>query len=89
MKRILLALIVVLISSSGWSEVTLIRKIPDSGENQVDAQWSKPRPQPEQITSEPEFSARFILGGQSGADAGGEPLFDLYTDSTLSLSQPL
>jgi len=86
---ILSALLLVLFFSPAWSQVTLIRKIPDSGEHQVDAQWSKPRPQPEQTVGQAEFSARIILGGQSGGGATGEPVYDLYTDSTLSLAQPL
>ncbi len=83
------AVLLILLVFPSWSEVTLIRKIPDSGEHQVDAQWSKPRPQVEQTVGQPEFSARIMLGGQSGGDGTGEPVYDLYTDSTLSLAQPL
>jgi hypothetical protein len=72
-----------------WSEVTLIRKLPDSGDHQGEAQWSKPRPQPGQMVGQTELSARIILGGQGGGDSAGEAVYDLYTDSTLSLAQPL
>jgi hypothetical protein len=83
------AILLFLLAFPAWGEVTLIRKIPDSGQNQVDARWSKPRPQTEQIVGQAELSARIILGGQGGGDAAGEPVHDLYTDSTLSLAQPL
>jgi len=83
------AMLLLLLGFPARGEVTLIRKIPDSGEHQVDAQWTKPRPQVEQTVGQPEFSARIMLGGQGGGDATGEPVYDLYTDSTLSLTQPL
>jgi len=83
------AILLLLLFSPAWSEVTLIRKIPDSGEHQADAQWSKPRPQPEQMVGQRDFSALIILGGQGGGGATGEPVYDLYTDSTVSLAQPL
>jgi len=83
------AVLLILLGIPAWGEVTLIRKIPDSGEHQVDAQWTKPRPQVEQTVGQTEFSARIMLGGQGGGDGTGEPVYDLYTDSTLSLAQPL
>ena len=83
------AMLLLLLGFPARGEVTLIRKIPDSGEHQVDAQWTKPRPQVEQTVGQTEFSARIMLGGQSGGDANGENVYDLYTDSTLSLTQPL
>ena len=88
-KFALITIILLLLCSAAGTEVTLIRKIPDTGEHQVDAQWTKPRPQPEQAAGQTEFSMRIILGGQGGVSATGEQENDLYTDSTLSLAQPL
>ncbi len=88
-KFALITIILLLLCSAAWTEVTLIRKIPDTGENQVDARWTKPRPQPEQVVGQTEFSMRIILGGQGGLSAAGEQDYDLYTDSTFSLAQPL
>jgi len=88
-KFAVITIILLLLCSSAWTDVTLIRKIPDTGEHQVDAQWTKPRPQPEQTPGQTEFSMRIILGGQGGVSAAGEQENDLYTDSTFSLAQPL
>jgi len=89
MRRAVTAALLLLACAAACAQVTLIRKIPDSGENQVEAQWSKPRPQPEQTVGQTEFSMRLILGAQAGGNAAREPLADVYSDSTLSLAQPL
>ncbi len=71
--------------------VQIYRRLPATGENTVQAQWLKPRPDPQRSTQTgvTEFSGRLKLGGSAGLEAAGEERLNLLTDSTFSLIQPL
>ncbi len=89
MRAAAVGLTLLLIVSSAGAEVTLIRKLPQTSENRTEAEWTKPRPQPEQSPAVTQFSARIIIGGQGGVSADGDQQYDVYTDSSFSLAQPL
>ncbi|GEM_PF-3482194 len=95
-KSITLALAVLLFGSFGssflWSEVRIVRKLPDTGVNKVEAQWSAPKPDIEKeevFLGKTQFSGRLSLGGSGGNDSSGTTNYDFFTDSRFSLLQPL
>lgn len=73
------------------ADVIIVRKVPISGENHVQAQWTKPQPDPEraQLLGRTEFSGRFSVGGTGGNTAAGSAVYGLFTDSNFKLIQPL
>lgn len=73
------------------AEVFIVREFPISGENHVQAQWTKPKPEPEhaQLLGRTEFSGRFSAGGTGGNTADGSTVSGLFTDSNFTLIQPL
>ena len=75
----------------GESNVQIVRKNPETGQNTADATWVKPRPDPAVVTAAPktQFSARIELGGQGGIDATETETYDFSTDSNLDLIQPV
>ncbi len=84
-------LIMTLILVYGTGEVKIVRTVPKSAQNTVEATWSKPTPKPTATTlgSKTQFSGRLSVGGSGGIDTGGKQLYDWFSDSHLLLVQPL
>jgi len=72
-------------------EVKIVRKLPKSAQNTVEATWSKPTPKPKPITTtrKTQFSGRLSIGGSGGMNTIGEQLYDWFSDSHFLLIQPL
>lgn len=72
-------------------QVQIIRQPPPSGEEAGTATWSEPYSDPVQAreTGQRDLSGRISVGGQGGQDTAGEPLYNITSDSLVSLVQPL
>jgi len=73
------------------AQVSVIRRLPQSGVKQGVASWSEPYPDPSaaRTIGESRFSGRISVGGRSGRDSAGETLYDVATDSRVTLIQAL
>lgn len=73
------------------SQVEIIRKLPSSGIQQGIATWREPYPDPDVVleTGRTDFSGRISVGGQGGHNQAGDALYNVASDSILTLIQPL
>jgi len=73
------------------AQVEVIRQLPQSGANQGTATWSEPYPEPAAVraSGQPRFTGRVSVGGRGGQNPTGEALYDVVTDSRVTLVQPL
>ncbi len=75
-----------------WGEVKIVRKLPDTPANKVEATWTPPKPRVEKkqpSIAKTKLSGRISMGGSGGQDASKTTNYDFFTDSKLSLIQPL
>ena len=72
-------------------QVQIIRQPPPSDEEPGQATWSDPYSDPLQAreTGQSDLSGRISVGGQGGQDKAGDALYNLSSDSLISLVQPL
>ncbi len=72
-------------------QVQIIRQPPPSDDEPGQATWSKPYSDPAQAreTGQADLSGRISVGGQGGQDKAGDALYNLSSDSLISLVQPL
>ena len=88
MKRIITAVCLFVLSAAAWSQVAVIRTLPDKGVNPVDPEWSKPSPAAGREGAGPtQLAGRIVLGASGGAGADDQAKYDLYMDGDLSLVQ--
>jgi hypothetical protein len=73
------------------AEVTIIAKVPESGNKRGDAQWTGPRPTAEQVVAGAgtSFTGHLSTGWSGRSDFEGSFLNDISTDSNILLVQPL
>lgn len=91
-KKLFLILLLPVLSGAVFaSDVKIIRTLPATSENTVKATWSKPQAKPERAVGagRTQFSGRLALGGSGGLDVSGGVLYDMFSDSSFSLVQPL
>ncbi len=88
---IALWLILMALSLSLHAQVSVIRKLPETGGNKASATWKEPYPDPGRAVSvgEPELSGRLSVGGSAVAKPEGDRLYALTSDSAVTLVQPL
>ena len=98
MKRLLLLAAALMASSIAGplcrradAQVSVIRKLPDSGVKQGAATWREAYPEPQSVRASgaAELSGRLSVGGRGGQDPSGQTLYDFATDSRVTLIQPL
>ena len=78
----------------GWqaaAQVSVIRQLPQSAVKQGIASWSEPYPEPAAVRAmgQAQFTGRISVGGRGGQNPAGETLYDVATDSRITLIQPL
>ncbi len=91
-KKVSISLLVAIIAAVyAAGEVKIVRTVPKSAQNTVEATWSKPTPKPAKITGagKTQFSGRLSLGGSGGINTSGKQLYDFFSDSHFLLIQPL
>ena len=73
------------------AQVSVIRKLPDSGVRQGAATWREAYPEPQTVRASgvAELSGRLSVGGRGGQNSAGQAVYDLATDSRLTLIRPL
>ncbi len=73
------------------SQVEVIRKLPSSGIQQGVATWKEPYPDPDIVreSGSSDFAGRISVGGQGGQNQAGEALYNVQSDSIVTLIQPL
>lgn len=94
--RISIALAVVLAALaplSAWSQVQIVRELPQTGENQAQAQWGPPLPTaPTAQAPSPargvQAGGRIALGASGGIGDSGAQTLDAFLESNLSLLVP-
>ncbi len=84
-------LITVLIAYGGFSSVKIIRKAPppSSDVNVTEAQWRKPIPEISEEKPRTIVKGKIEAGGTGGTSTDGESLFNLYSDSNVTVEIPL
>jgi hypothetical protein len=77
--------------SPSWGQVQIIRELPQTGENQAQADWRPPLPSVQAAAPEagPQLSGRISLGASGGVNDSGARSFDTFTESNLSLLLPM
>ena len=98
MKRLIVLAAVMMSLSIAWplcrraeAQVSVIRKLPDSGVKQGAATWREAYPEPGSVRTSgvAELSGRLSVGGRGGQNPEGQTLYDVSTDSRVTLIQPL
>ena len=74
-----------------FAQVVITRQLPSSGVKQGTATWSEPYPDSKIVreTGSAEFKGRISAGGRAGQDKYGEPMYNVATDSYVTMIQPL
>jgi len=87
----LAVLLAALAPSPSWSQVQIIRELPQTGENQAQADWRPPLPSVQAPAPQPgaQLSGRISLGASGGVNESGARSFDTFTESNLSLLLPM
>ena len=77
--------------SQAAAQVSVIRQLPQSAVKQGIASWSEPYPEPAAVRAmgQAQFTGRISVGGRGGQNPAGETLYDVATDSRITLIQPL
>ena len=73
------------------AQAQIIREPPPSAEEPGNATWREPYADPAQArdSGKTDLSGRISVGGQGGQDKAGDALYNLTSDSLVSLVQPL
>lgn len=75
---------------SSWSQVQIVRELPQTGDNQAQAQWGPPLPAAQAPSPErgAQFGGRIAVGGSGGLNDSGSQTLDALLESNLSLLVP-
>jgi hypothetical protein len=84
------ALLCALPALPSWSQVQIVRELPQTGENQAQAQWGPPLPTAQAVVAgrPTQFGGRISAGGSGGINDSGTQTLDAFLESNLSLLVP-
>ncbi len=84
------ALLCALPALPSWSQVQIVRELPQTGENQAQAQWGPPLPASQAPSPErgAQFGGRVEVGGSGGVNDSGSQTLDGFLETNLSLLVP-
>jgi len=83
-------LLAALVPFRSWGQVQIIRELPQTGENQAQADWHPPLPSQQAPSPERgvQFGGRVSIGASGGVNDSGAQTFDTLLASNLSLLVP-
>ena len=86
---LLVVLLALVAPARGTADVTIVRRLPATGDSTAQAQWVAPRPEVPLAPEGPRVTGRLSAGALGGVDSTGETLYGFSTDSQITLVQPL
>ncbi len=89
MKRFIVLVAAGALLAPAGAEVTIVRRLPATGETIGQAQWTAPRPEAGRALERPRISGRLSTGALGGQDIAGDALYGFSTDSQITVVQPL
>lgn len=95
MRGVLASILLVVAASPLFSQVTIVRTLPETGAHMAEAEWKRPT-QPARIDKDipaerpdPRLSGRLIIGGYGSAGSESVSVDDLRTDSRVDFNSYL